>query len=547
MSQGVSSENLVSSEIMTERELSWSNATRRHRAYLTRRRHELLGTVRAIVEFAEILRADPEIGRAPQMAGDLDTIRANAIRSEQLIESALSPALIATESAAKILNHDLRGVLAILINYAGELHRSCSKAQLHDLIREVDEIRSLSRRALALVDSTVMQLRDSDGLLHTEDIQSYLDRAAWPTDGRCEGADDAPSAEPGLILVADDSQPIRDLLCKLLRQQGHEVVAATDGLAAIALLRARTFDLVLTDLEMPGANGFEVIEHLKANPLTRDTPIVVISGHGELDGIAHCIKRGAEDYLPKPFNRTILKARVDTCLEKKRLRDRHEVQLRRYDELLHAILPGPIVAELALTNAVRPRRREEVAVLFADVVGFTTYCDRLQDRPEVVVHHLRQLFETWEEILGRSGVQKIKTIGDALMGAAGLLEDAENPVLNCVDAGLEMIRATQALVDDDGQPLGLNLRVGIEIGPVVAGVLGRKQSLYDLWGDTVNVAARIESHGQPGCVNLGPAAWPRVSGLLQTKGVSTCILKGKPDPIDVVHLCPLTARSTGNG
>ena len=296
---------------------------------------------------------------------------------------------------------------------------------------------------------------------------------------------------------------------------------------------------------MPGANGFEVIDHLKSNPLTCDIPVVVISGHGELDGIAYCIKRGAEDYLPKPFNLSILKARVDTCLEKKRLRDRHQLQLQRYDELLHAILPGPIVAELAQSNTVRPRRHEEVAVLFADVVGFTAYCDRLRDRPEVVVQHLRQLFEIWEEILGRSGVQKIKTIGDALMGAAGLLEYVENPVLNCVDAGLEMILATQALIDG-GEPVGLNLRVGIEIGPVVAGVLGRKQSLYDLWGDTVNVAARIESRAGRAASTSAPGAWHRVAHLFHSKGNSTCILKGKPDPIEIVHLCPITARSAGD-
>ncbi len=355
--------------------------------------------------------------------------------------------------------------------------------------------------------------------------------------------DDASSAEHGLILVADDNQSVRDLLCLLLRQQGHKVEVAANGLAAIDLLRTRAYDLVLTDLEMPGANGFEVIDHLKADPRTSETPVVVISGHGELEGIALCIKRGAEDYLPKPFNRSILKARVDSSLVKKRLRDRHNLQLQRHDELLHAILPGPIVAELAQTNMVRPRRHEEVAVLFADVVGFTNFCDRLQDRPEVVVQHLRQLFEIWEEILGRHRVQKIKTIGDALMGAAGLLEDVENPVLNCVDGGLEMIRATQALVDDLGNPLGWNLRVGIEIGPAVAGVLGRKQLLYDLWGDTVNVAARIESHGEPGCVNLGPRAWPRVSRLLRTKGVSTCTLKGKPGPVEIVHLCPYSARA----
>ncbi len=512
---------------------------RAHRSYLTRRRHELLAPIRAVAEFAEILRGEPGIGRAPRIAADLDTIRSTAARMEAMITTALDPARAASDAASRAINHDLRGLLTILLGYGDELRRAAVKAGLDELLRDVDQIRSLSRRALALVDSTVTQLRDPAGVGQADDVLTYLERAAESGDD--PNIVDAPSPEPGLILVADDSEPIRDLLCQHLRQQGHEVVAAADGLEAIALIATRTFDLVLTDLEMPGANGFQVMDHLKAGPSTCDIPVIVISGHGELDGIARCIRRGAEDYLPKPFNRAILKARVDSSLLKKRLRDRHEIQRLRYDALLHAILPGPIVAELALTNAVRPVRREGVAVLFADVVGFTTYCDRLHDKPELVVHHLRKLFEAWEEILAASAVQKIKTIGDAFMAASGLLEDVENPVLECATVGLEMIRATQALRDDEGEPLGWNLRVGIQVGPVVAGVLGRKQMLYDLWGDTVNVAARLESHGLPGCVNLSLDAWGRVSDRLHSKGLSTCQLKGKPEPIEVFHLCPETA------
>jgi class 3 adenylate cyclase len=509
---------------------------RTRRAYLTRRRHELLAPIRAIAEFVEILEVDPEAMGHPRIAGDLATIRSATARMEAMIGSTMT----GTEDAVKALNHDLRGLLTILINYGDELHRAACKAGLPGIHHEVDPIRSLARRALALVDSTVTRLREPGGPEAIDDVQTYLDRAGWSTDDQGCLEPELPPAEPGLILVADDSEPILELICKQLRGQGHEVVPARDGLELIRNLGSRRFDLILTDLEMPRVNGFEVLEHLKADPRLCEIPVIVISGHGELDGIAHCIKRGADDYLPKPFNRAILKARVDSCLEKKRLRDRHELQRRRYDELLHAILPGPIVAELAATDTVRPVRREDVAVLFADVVGFTTYCDELHDRPEVVVQHLRRLFEAWEEIASASGVQKIKTIGDAFMAAAGLLEDAENPVLDCVHCGLRMIRATQELRDDEGKPLRWNLRVGIEFGPVVAGVLGRKQSLYDLWGDTVNVAARLESHGEPGCVNLSTKAWLRVADRFPSGREPTRrVLKGKPEPVEIFHLDPV--------
>ena len=204
-----------------DKSMSCRDAARRYRAYLTRRRHELLATMRAVVEFAEILQAEPEFSGNPRMAGDLATIRDSAIRLQEMIETALSPALVATEAAATVLNHNLRNVLTILIIYGSELQTACSKPELHHLVTEVAEICSLSRRALALVDSTVTQLRDSDDFLHTEDVRSYLDRAAWTPDDRSEGADEALSAEPGSILVADDSQPIRGHCSGLLlRQQG---------------------------------------------------------------------------------------------------------------------------------------------------------------------------------------------------------------------------------------------------------------------------------------------------------------------------------------
>ena len=511
---------------------------RSRRSYLTRRRHEMLAPIRAIAEFASILIAEPGSPDRSKMVGDLAKIRDTSTRLEAMIEAVLSPERLATEEAAKALNHDLRSLLTVIIGYGDELLRVARKKGLDGDLVEVEQIRSLGRRALALVDSTVTHLRSPEGVNATDDVQLYLDRLAPAAECLDVREAVAPSEEPGLILVVDDSELIRDLLREHLREQGHEVVAASDGLEAIMRLGTRPFDLILTDLEMPRLDGFQLLEHLKGEPRYRDIPVIVISGHGELDGIAYCIKRGAEDYLPKPFNRTILKARVDACLEKKRLRDRNESQRRRFDELLHSILPGPIVQELTQTDAVRPRLHQEVAVMFADVVGFTTYCDRLQGQPEVVVRHLKHFFESSEEIASSFRVQKIKTIGDSFMAAAGLLEDVENPVLDCVRCGLELIRMARSMSDIDGNPLGWDLRVGIHIGPVVAGVLGRKQSLYDLWGDTVNVAARLESHGRPGFVNLSTEAWQRVSGLYTHKEITSCKLKGKPIPMEVVHLDP---------
>jgi class 3 adenylate cyclase len=513
------------------------------RFYLTQRRHELLGPVNALTELTAYLIEHEKICACERALGNLTVIRDKTQCMAALITEAFRPEKLGNgDDAARVLNHDLRSLLTVILGYSDDLRRVAEKYFLDSFVAEFDQLRGLGHRILALVDRTVSQMRSSGPGPLIDDLERYLERAAAPAQRIKEP--ERPAAEPGRIIVAEDDDRIRDLLCDYLRSQGHVVVPAKDGIEALEIIRSGSFDLLLTDIEMPRANGFEVLDQITADPKLCGLPVIVISGHGELEGIAHCITMGADDYLPKPFNRVILGARVNSSLEKKRLREQTERERRRYNELLNAILPPSIVAELSQTNAVRPRRCEQVAVVFADIVGFTQYCDHRQDDPEVVVQHLRKMFEAWEEMAVNLGVQKIKTIGDAFMGASGLLEKSMNPVLDCVQLGMRMIEFTQSMRNDDGRPLGFDLRVGVHIGPVVAAVLGHRQSLYDLWGDTVNVASRLESNGRPGCVNLSIPAWKCISEFVCGEARGICKLKGKPEPVEIIHLEPRTVVVT---
>jgi CheY-like chemotaxis protein len=336
----------------------------------------------------------------------------------------------------------------------------------------------------------------------------------------------ARALQAGTVLVVDDNEINRDLLARWLQREGHTVVEAANGAQALALIRSRPFDLILLDIIMPELNGLQVLERLKADDQLRHVPVIMISAFNELDGVVRCLQMGAEDYLTKPFNPVLLQARLNACLEKKQLRDREihyreqiEQERRRADELLHVILPAAIVTELKTTNAVKPRRRDDVAVLFCDIVGFTPYCD--QNDPDQFFPHLRQLIESWENSALQHGVLKIKTIGDAFMAAAGVLESSANPVLACLRLGQDMITSTHGL------PTRWAVRVGIHVGTVVTGVIGRRQYLFDLWGDTVNTAARMESHGVAGAITLSGAAWQRVAHCCRGQSLGPVVVKGK--------------------
>jgi PAS domain S-box-containing protein len=196
-----------------------------------------------------------------------------------------------------------------------------------------------------------------------------------------------------------------------------------------------------------------------------------------------------------------------------------EKEKQHADDLLHAIFPHPIVQELKSTNVVKPRRYENIAVIFTDIVGFTSYCDGRP--PEEVIPRLQVLIEAFEDISVKHGLEKIKTIGDAFMATSGLLAAVENPVLACIKAGFDMISAVRSLTPD------WQIRVGIHSGPVVAGLVGRRQYSFDLWGDTVNTAARIVDQAPAGEIALSATAWLRVRTRCRCESLGRMDIKGK--------------------
>ena len=187
--------------------------------------------------------------------------------------------------------------------------------------------------------------------------------------------------------------------------------------------------------------------------------------------------------------------------------------------MLHALLPKKAADEIRSIGTVIPRRYENVAVLFCDVTNFTAYCD--QHEPEDVISRLDALFVIFERVTAKHGLEKIKTIGDGFMAAAGLLHEMEDPLGSAVRCGLEM---ASTLIDAH---LGWEVRVGVHSGPVVAGVVGQERYQFDIWGDTVNIAARMVGMGASGSVTATQETWDQLSSAFHGEALGEIEVKGK--------------------
>ena len=341
------------------------------------------------------------------------------------------------------------------------------------------------------------------------------------------------------LLIVDDNEDNRYTLTRRLRREGYaNLTTADNGRQALDLIESQPCDLVLLDIMMPQMNGYQVLEHLKSNPALRQIPVIMISAVDELDSVVRCIELGAEDYLPKPFNPALLRARVGASLEKKRLRDEVRTSLAREREyvaqlkaekerseaLLRNILPSPVVVRLNAGETPIADRFENVSILFADIVGFTPTAALMT--PSQLVDRLNRVFSQFDMLALRLGVEKIKTIGDAYMAVAGLPEPHPDHTALIAEFGFSMLRALEQ-INGANEDSPLQIRIGIHTGPVVAGIIGHHKFIYDVWGDTVNVASRLEANSLPGRIQVSEAARQVLAGRYNFEPRGRINLKGR--------------------
>jgi CheY-like chemotaxis protein len=324
------------------------------------------------------------------------------------------------------------------------------------------------------------------------------------------------SEQQPVILVVDDSVENLQVLSALLKDF-YRIKIAKSGEKALEILNQDAPpDLILLDVMMPGMDGFEVCKAVKANPFTQKIPVIFITALDEVMDETKGFRSGGADFITKPFNPDIVLARIKTHLEL-------QAERLKSEALLRVLLPENVISDLISKGSHTPEIHENVSILFCDFVGFTSITTTMT--PVELIEELSSIFSEFDEICSRNEATRIKTIGDAYMAVCGLNGTHADHAARLSRVGLGFI---EFLKKRNLQP-GPDwiCRIGIHSGSVIGGIVGKTRFVYDIMGDSVNVAARVESNGRPMRVAITQETLSQISYEFEAESIGEVHLKGK--------------------
>ncbi|MEU3561357.1 MULTISPECIES: response regulator [unclassified Kitasatospora] len=340
------------------------------------------------------------------------------------------------------------------------------------------------------------------------------------------------------VLVVDDDPVNRMLLTRLVEMEGYLAITAEDGQAACDLLSTKDVDAVLLDIEMPGMDGFSVLEHVQKDVATRDIPVIMISGVEDMDSIVKAISLGAADYIPKPANKVLLRARIDASLNRKRL---HDLEQDRIRGMFARFIPPPIVDKVLLQVDEDLRLKGEkrtATIMFADLRGFTSWAE--DSAPDLVISTLNQYLGSMSDVILDHGGTLVSYLGDGIMAAFGAPIEQEFHADLALAAARTMDRdalpAFNAWLRQEGLGTGFRIGIGLNSGPVMSGTVGSARRLeYAAVGDTTNTASRLEQMTKD------------ASHAILLSGETYSMLSSPPDDLVFVGDLPLRGKRSTVG
>jgi class 3 adenylate cyclase len=486
-------------------------------------RHDARNHLSQVIGHVDLLREDAaDLGHAelPELLDKLASASAAAV--ENLNTFGTHPGEPAN---LEVLEAELCRYVAGVLDLARDVERHAIE-QAHQLLPDVQRVKAAAT-ALRTLARTLIPGRDFE----PEPLPAAVPLPAVRRQTPERTAHPAGEGDTS-ILIVDDNEGNREILFRLLDRQGWGLIGAATVDEAIDLIRKNSFDLILLDMILGDEDGLTVLRRVKAAPKYQHIPIVVISALDDLSRVVNCIEAGAEDYLTKPFNAVLLRARLKILLERKRLLDGTQRRARELEaafedvarqkkiseELLNNILPQRVATELRETGSASPMYFEDVTIVFTDFVGFTLSTENLP--AEELVEVLHGYFTAFDNIMERYGLEKLKTIGDSYMFASGLPMRSPSHPVDAVMAALEIVEVVRRMA---GKQVDWRVRVGVHSGPVIAGVVGIRKFAFDIWGDSVNLASRMESSGAPDRVNVSDRTYARVKDFFacESRGAVT--------------------------
>jgi len=524
---------------------------RKRQALLADIRQRLQAPVSALVGYGEVLTQQATRLAQEEMLPDLDRIMRAAVELSDMVDHMLdddhSRRLSETgdvSEAEKMLRHDLRNPLNAITGYSELLLDELEDNGRTEMRSDLQMLLTESNRLLAQLDDivsfarnqSVIEGEDADQSTLTPSVATFLESIHSLAD------EELAAQDTGRILVVDDIESNRDLLARRLGADGHLVTVAAGGEEALEILQGQEFDLVLLDLMMPGLSGFDVLRRLKENSDLRDIPVIMISALDETDSVIRCIEAGADDYLPKPFNPILLKARIKSGLEKKQWSD-SERQQRRFIRQAFARFISPAVVDQLVSDPSRLSlggERVELTCIFTDLAGFTTLIESYE--PSVVLPLLNRYLDGLCRIVLEHDGTIDKIVGDALHVFFGApVEQFDHPqrAMTCALALTEF--AEKFVTQENAVELGFgHTRICVHTGVAVVGNFGGESFFdYTAHGDVVNSAARLETANK----HLGTRTC--VSGTTASRcpefrfrPVGKLLLKGKTQEIEAFEPFP---------
>lgn len=501
--------------------------------------HDLRSPLNAIIGYSELLLETCEDRKQESICTDLRRISQAGRALVGTIHAAFEPGQI--EERRQVgdssvidagLDFQIRTSMNTIIGYTELILEDAVEQGYDELALELRKIREAADLFLSRLGAVCESQLQNDQIVPTGlDETTRPPGPAAPNQTNSRGRNCA-TGEPRhrrQILVVEDEPMNREILSQYLLRLGHEVAMAENGQQALDMVGCRHYDLILLDIIMPVMDGFQVLAQLKADASLRDIPIIVISSLDDPEHIVQGIRMGADDCLPKPFDPVLLGARVEACLVRKGWRDQEQEYLaiiqaerEKSERLLLQMLPAPIAERMKAGETTIADGFEDVAILMSDIVSFTPLTTRMSPNDLVIL--LNDIFCMFDDLVLQHDLEKIHAYGDEFIVAAGLIQPRKDSVAAVADLALAMV---QGLKDyNAGHNCSVEMRIGIDTGPVIAGVIGTAKISYDLWGDAINTASRMQSHGLPGRIHLTEKAYRRLQGkylcedrgLIQVKG-----------------------------